>query len=140
MQLTKLDHWLQQKFVHQTHIFCLRLPERKLPSGIKIEALNVKKLGDHKYKLVVKSNKRAQKVLGLLKNEGVMYMTQVVDRKGFIGALVVPDRGRSFTYQLLGRALILSSLISVFFFLYRVSQNEAIMSKIKSAVNELNVN
>ena len=44
MQLTKLDRWLKERFIYETHILTLRLPERELPEGVEIEDIEQKKV------------------------------------------------------------------------------------------------
>ena len=36
MQLTKFDRWLREKFIYQTHIYTMRLPESALPAQVLI--------------------------------------------------------------------------------------------------------
>ncbi len=38
MQLTRLDRWLRNKFVHEIHVYSLRPPE-VLPAGIRAEEM-----------------------------------------------------------------------------------------------------
>lgn len=144
MQLTKLDHWLKQRFVYQTHIFCLRLPEERFPKGVSSEALEVSKLGAFKYKLIIKDNDVADSVIELLKSENIMHSTRVVDGKSWLNKWVMPDAGKSFTFQMIGRMLILLSVCSLFFGLYQVSKNEELMSSLRvllqQSIDELNVN
>ena len=37
MQLTKLDRWLKERFIYETHILTLRLPEVELPDGAEVQ-------------------------------------------------------------------------------------------------------
>jgi len=60
MQLTKLDRWLKERFIYETHIFVLRLPEERLPRGVKIQDVDSKKTGDYKHKLIIKDNELAE--------------------------------------------------------------------------------
>lgn len=137
MQLTKLDHWLKQKFLHQTYIFSLRLPEQKLPRGVKISNVKSNKKGDYKYKLAVKNNEVAQKAIGILKEEGLMHSTHIVDVSNRFNKLIVPSSGRSFTYLWLGRFAVLSTLASFCWFIYILSKNEQLSSSIRDSIQEV---
>ena len=139
MQATKLDHWLKQTFVYETHVFCLRLPDQKFSSAVKVEKLNVKKLGDFKYKLTIKNNEKAQETIDLLKVEHIMYTTRVVNGNNPLNKLIMPAGGKSFTYQLLGRIFILISICSAFFWLYGFFQNEKVRELLKSGLEDLNI-
>lgn len=139
MQLTKLDHWLKQKFVYETHIFCLRLPDKRFRRSVKVENFNTKKSGDYKYKLRIKKNKEADRVIKVLKEEHIMHAAHIVEGKSPFNGFVMPSGGKSFSYQLLGRLIILTSLVVFLFGIYRLYQNEEVRSKVESAFKELNV-
>jgi len=98
MQLTKLDRWLKERFIYETHIFTLRLPEEGLPRRVRIEDVDQTKSGDYRYRLVVKNNKLAEKVLTILKGNQLMYATHVVEGKHWYNRRIAPD-GESFTYR-----------------------------------------
>ncbi|MGJ8661051.1 MAG: hypothetical protein ACSHXL_03360 [Bacteroidota bacterium] len=140
MQLTKLDHWLKQKFVYQTYVFCLRLPEKKLGRGVSVEALDIKKTGDFKYKLVIKNNDLAERTLSILKNEHIMHATHIVQAKGLFNKWIMPEKGKSFTWQMIGRLLLLMTLCSLGVGIYKLSKNPEVRSKVKSAVDEFRAN
>ncbi|MGJ8676826.1 MAG: hypothetical protein ACSHX0_04870 [Akkermansiaceae bacterium] len=140
MQLTKLDHWLKQKFVYQTYIFCLRLPEKKLGRGVSVKSLETVKTGDFKYKLVIKDNKVAERTFSILKSEHIMHATHIVNGKGLLNKWIMPDKGRSFTWQMVGRLLILMTLCTVCIGVYKLIQNPEFMSKLSSALDEIKVN
>jgi hypothetical protein len=38
MQLTRLDRWLRERYVYETHVYTLRLPET-VPAGVIAEEL-----------------------------------------------------------------------------------------------------
>ena len=104
MQLTKLDHWLKERFIYETHIFTLRLPEQGLPSGVHVEDVDSKKSGAYRHKLVIKDNDLAEKVLIILKNNKLMYATHIVEGKHWYNERIAPQ-GSSFTYRWISRAI-----------------------------------
>lgn len=137
MQLTKFDHWLKQKFVYQTHVFTLRLPEQPLSREVFVEEIDVKKRGDFRYKLTIQDNKKAEEVMELLKNEHIMHTTRIIDKKSRFNRFIMPPGGKSFTFQLIGRIVVFTFICSLGYGVYRISKNETAMSLIRSSIEEL---
>lgn len=135
MQLTKLDHWLKQRFIHETHIFTMRLPKRRLPFGVSKRKVDAQKRGDYTKKLIVRNNKTAEKVLELLKKEQIMYATHVVEGKHWYNNLIAPV-GKSFTYQTIGRVALVLTLCYAAYGLYLLSQDEKLMKTVKETIYE----
>lgn len=104
MQLTKLDRWLKERFIYETHIFTLRLPEEGLPRGVRIVDVDSNKSGDYRHKLVIKDNALADKVLTILKENQLMYATHVVEGKHWYNERIAPQ-GKSFTYRWILRVI-----------------------------------
>lgn len=98
MQLTKLDRWLKERFIYETHIFTLRLPEAGLPRGVRVEDVESEKSGDYRHKLVIRNNALAERVIELLKANHLMYATHVVEGKHWYNQRIAPH-GKSFTYR-----------------------------------------
>ena len=136
MQLTKLDRWLKERFIYETHIFVLRLPEEKLPRGVKVQEVAAKKSGDYTHKLMMKDNDLAEYVIQMLKDNSLMYATHVVEGKHWYNKRIAPD-GKSFTLMWFNRFLLLMGICSVIFGLNKLRQNEKVAKIIEDSINEL---
>lgn len=136
MQLTKLDRWLKERFIYETHIFTLRLPEGGLPRGVVIEDVECKKAGDYRHKLVIKDNDLADEVLTILKTNKLMYATHIVEGKHWYNQRIAPD-GKSFTYRWVFRfvALVLACIGGWGAFL--VLRNPELIATVKDTLREL---
>lgn len=136
MQLTKLDRWLKERFIYETHIFTLRLPEEGLPTGVVVKELEENKGGDYRHRLIIQDNEIAEQVIGFLKQQQIMHATHIVEGKHWYNQRIAPT-GRSFTFQWL-----LRSLTGVFVYfagwgVYLLSQNEELMNTLKATIEEL---
>lgn len=136
MQLTKFDRWLKESFIYETHIFTLRLPDFKLPHGVRVNELDQNTGGDYRYRLCIQNNKVADQTLTMLKEHHMMCATHVVEGKHWYNRRIAPE-GRSFSYQWIWRGitgvLILSVVVGVIILL----QNPELIATIKDTVNEL---
>ncbi|MES2440100.1 MAG: hypothetical protein V4584_13610 [Verrucomicrobiota bacterium] len=112
MQLTRFDRWLREKYVYETHIHTLRLPE-SLPAGIR--TVEIPDIPGKRYKhlFVAKSSKVADELISHLKENSQMYTTQIVDRKDWYVPFIAP-KNKSVTWWLFSAVFI---TISVFFVL-----------------------
>ena len=90
--LTRVDHWLRDKFIFQTHIYTLRLPE-KLPHGIKVRELPTSPSNKFRYRLIANSNKTTDKLVEKLGEAGLMFKTQVVEKKTLLKPIICPKGG-----------------------------------------------
>ena len=136
MQLTKLDRWLKERFIYETHIFVLRLPDEKFPKGVTVKDVKAQKAGDYQYKLIIKDNDLAAYVIQLLKDHSLMYATHVVEGKHWYNSRLAPE-GKSFTLSWISRFLLFLGLCSLGWGLYVFSKNEAVAREIKAAIEEL---
>ena len=116
MQLTRFDRWLREKYVYETHIHTLR-PPPSLPHGIR--EVKIPDIAGRRYKhlFVAKSNKLADQLILLLKENSQMYTTQVVDRTGWYVPFIAP-KNKSVTWWVISTILI---LIGLFFLLLRLN-------------------
>jgi len=136
MQLTKLDRWLKERFIYETHIFVLRLPDEKLPRGVKVQDVDSRKTGDYKHKLVIKDNDLADYVIQLLKDNRLMYATHVVEGKYWYNNRIAPE-GKSFTFVWVSRFLIFLGLCFAAWGINLIRQNETVVLEIRTAIEEL---
>ena len=136
MQLTKLDRWLKERFIYETHIFTLRLPECKLPKGVEIEDVEQNKGGDYRHRIMIKDNEIAQNVMKLLKEDHIMHATHVVEGKNWYNQRIAPE-GKSFTYRWILRFISLIILSAGAYGVFKLSQNEELRSTIMDTIEEL---
>jgi hypothetical protein len=114
MQLTHFDRWLREKFVYETHILTLRLPE-SIPEGIR--AVDLPEAAGKRYKhlFIADSSKAADALIHQLKESGQMYTTRIVDRNAWFVPFIAPKE-KSVTWWCF--SLIIISTCVVFALLY----------------------
>ncbi len=110
MQLTRFDRWLREKYVYETHIQTLRLPE-SLPVGIR--AVETPEVAGRRYKhlFIAASSGAADDLIRQLKENSQMYTTQIVDREAWYVPFIAP-KTKSVTWWMFSTVII---VISVFF-------------------------
>lgn len=115
MQLTRFDRWLREKFVYETHIQTLRLPEQ-VPAGIQVVELPEAPGKRYKHLFVAKRSQDADELIQSLKENSQMYTTQIVDRDAWFVPFIAPKE-KSVSWWLISVVLI---SISCFFVLLYV--------------------
>lgn len=110
MQLTRFDRWLREKFVYETHIHTLRMPE-SIPAGIRAVELPEVPGKRYKHLFVAKSSKAADELILQLKEASQMYTTQIVDSEAWYVRFIAPKE-KSPTWWLFSTSLI---IVAVFF-------------------------
>jgi len=136
MQLTKLDRWLKERFIYETHIFTLRLPERELPSGVRVEDVEQNKGGDYRYRIMIKDNEIAENVTRMLKEDHIMHAVHVVEGGNWYNQRIAPE-GKSFTYRWILRFFSLIMVCAGAYGAFKLSQNEELRSTIMDTIEEL---
>jgi hypothetical protein len=96
MQLTRLDRWLRQKFVYETHVYTLRPPE-SLPPGVIAEELPESPGRRYKHRFILRSESAVAELIGQLREANQMFTTRVVDREAWYVALIAPQ-GKSISW------------------------------------------
>jgi hypothetical protein len=133
MQQTKLDQWLKARFIHETHILTLRLPDEPLPKGVEVKPTGQTTKGAYQHKLIVKSNEKAEKVIVLLKENHFMHSVLVVEGRHWYNKFIAPQ-GLSFTYRWILRGLGLVLLLSACWGIYILMQNADLMKSMKETM------
>lgn len=110
MQLTRFDRWLREKYVYETHIHTLRVPE-SLPAGIQTREIPDVPGKRYKHLFVASSSGDADQLIAQLKENSQMYTTQIVDRDDWYVPFLAP-KDKSVTWWLFSMVVI---IISVFF-------------------------
>ena len=136
MQLTKLDRWLKERFIYETHIFTLRLPEGELPSGVRVEEVEQNKSGDYRHRIMIKDNEIAENVMKQLKEDLIMHATHVVEGENWYNQRIAPE-GKSFTYMWIFRFFGLIMVCAGAYGAFKLSQNEELRSTIMDTIEEL---
>lgn len=136
MQLTKFDHWLKERFIYETHIFTLRLPESGFPSGVDVQELDQNKGGDYRHRIIVKDNKVAEDVILMLRKNHIMHATQVIEGKNWYNKRIAP-KGKSFTYMWIFRFFALMGISSLAFGGFKLWQNKELRQSIQETITEL---
>lgn len=135
MQLTKFDRWLKERFIYETHIFTMRLPEDPLPRGVKVDELDENEHGAHRYMLTIASNATAERVIDQLKENHLMHKTHLVEGRHWYNAFIAPQ-GKSFTYRWIIRVIGVLMLASFFWSIYTLMQNQDWMKTIKETIKD----
>ena len=131
--LTPVDHWLRERFLLQTHVYTLRLPE-KLPRGIKVSELPESPSNKFRYRLVANSNGTTAKLVEKLGEAGMMFKTQVVEKKTVLKPIICP-RGGSFLLNVFWM-FSLAGLTYVFLRVFRALTSDAVfMENFRGAVD-----
>jgi hypothetical protein len=136
MQLTKLDRWLKERFIYETHILTLRLPERELPSGVEIEDIEQNKGGDYRHRIMIKDNEIAQNMMQLLKEDHIMHAVHVVEGKNWYNQRIAPE-GKSFTYMWILRFISIILISAGAYGVFKLAQNEELRNTIMDTIEEL---
>jgi len=96
MQLTRLDRWLRERFVYETHIYTLRLPEA-VPPGVIAEELPESPGRRFKHRFILRSDAAVQALIEQLREGNQMFTTRVVDREAWYVPLIAPH-GKSISW------------------------------------------
>ncbi len=136
MQLTRLDRWLKERFIYETHIFTLRIPEEGLPPGVEVSEVEQKKSGDYKYRLVINDNELSEQFIQDLKEGHIMHAAHIVEGKHWYNKRISPE-GKSFTFMWILRFFTFCGVCWAGYGIYLLSQNEALMSTLKDTIDEL---
>lgn len=90
--LTPVDHWLRDKFLLQTHVYTLRLPE-KLPRGVTVRELPESPSNKYRYRMVADTSIATEKLVTKLGEAGMMFKTQVVEKNTPLKPIIAPKGG-----------------------------------------------
>lgn len=110
MQLTRLDRWLLESFVQETHIYTLS-PPASLPSGIREIPMPDAPGRRFQHHFVARNGRAAERLIATLRQAGQMFSTQVVERHSWYSPLIAP-KGRSATWRVVW---IMLTCIGLFF-------------------------
>jgi hypothetical protein len=96
MQLTRLDRWLRERYVYETHIYTLRMPE-SVPAGVIVEELPESPGRRFRHRFILRSESAVTALIEQLRDGNQMFTTRVVDREAWYVPLIAPQ-GKSITW------------------------------------------
>ena len=133
MQLTRFDRWLREKFVYETHIHTLRLPE-SLPAGIQPVDLPDAPGKRYKHLFIAKSSQAADELIRQLKENSQMYTTQIVDREAWFVPFIAPKE-KSVTWWLFSVVIISTAVFFVLLYVKGLVQDPEFRKNFMEAVD-----
>jgi hypothetical protein len=135
MQLTRFDRWLLEEFVHETHIYTLSAPA-SVPPGIK-ELPKPDAPGTRfQHHFVAKKSQPAEALIGILKDNGQMFSTQVIDRRAWYVPIIAPH-GKSITWRAIWIIVTIVSLLSLSAYLKQFLANPELRQNVIDAIKTL---
>ena len=132
MQLTRIDRWLLEEFVHETHIYTLSAPS-SIPRGIREVPLPDTPGRRFQHHFVATNGKKADALVAVLREGGQMFSTQVVDRKAWY-VPIIGRRGVSFTWMVVWIISACSGLLTAASYLHRLSMNPEFRKNLSDAI------
>lgn len=121
MQLTRFDRWLREKYVYETHIHTLRLPD-SIPEGIRAVELPDVPGKRYKHLFVAKQSKAADELISQLKENGQMYTTQIVDCDAWYVPFIAP-KDKSLTWWLFTVAFVTACAFFVLLYVKSLAED-----------------
>ena len=129
MQLTKFDRWLREKFIYQTHIYTMRLPESALPAQVLIEELEETPARRYRYRLVVNAKQDLETLLAALRKGNQMFTTRVVETNPWYKPIIAP-KGKSFFFRIFWWVVVVVLVSTAFLLGYMVLSNEELKTEL----------
>jgi hypothetical protein len=135
MQLTRFDRWLREKFVYETHIYTLRAPEH-IPRGVVARDLPEVPGKRFRHLFIVRGNKAVDELVTALREQNMMFNTQIVDRKAWFTPFVAPEN-RSVTWWLVSTLAIISASVSALYYVKTLLDQPEIRKNLMDALEIL---
>ena len=114
MQLTRIDRWLREKYVYETHIHTLR-PVESVPKDVRVVEIPDIPGKRYKHLFIANTSAGADTLIAHLKENSQMYTTQIVDRDEWFVPFLVP-KDKSVTWGIV--FITLASIAAFFVLLY----------------------
>ena len=133
MQLTRFDRWLREKYVYETHIHTLRLPE-SLPAGIQTREIPDVPGKRYKHLFVASRSTDADQLISQLKQDSQMYTTQIVDRNDWYVPLIAP-KNKSVTWWLFSFMIISISVLFALAYVKTLVEDPVFRQSFMDALN-----
>ena len=104
MQQTRLDRWLKEKFVLETHVLTLSEPPH-VPAGVKLEPQELTMSNRFKFRMIVRDRRELERTLQALVDANQTFTTKVQPRKTVLRRVFDDPLGASFTWRVVGYAI-----------------------------------
>jgi len=125
MQQTRLDRWLRDKFIHETHVFTVQKPPL-IPWRVKKKKLQTSTTNRFNYQLIVRNRKKLDRITATLREQNMTFVCKVINRRRWCSNLFDNRHGKSFTYRIVWYTLMTSAAISLYLYFPREWIHDAI--------------
>ena len=136
MQLTQIDRWLRERFIYQTHVYTMRLPESGLSRQVTIEELEETPGRRYRYRLVVNAKRDLESLLTALRSGNQMFVTRVVETDPWYRPIIAP-RGKSFFFRTFWWAAVAGLVVIALGVGYQVNSDAELKAEIMQSVDVL---
>ncbi len=135
MQLTRLDRWLLEEFVQETHVYTLS-PPSAVPRGVREIPLPDTPGRRFQHHFVASNVRTADLLIATLRQGGQMFSTNVVERRAWYVPLIAP-KGSSVTWRVVWIILISISSLTATSYLRKLWANPELRKTLSEAIETL---
>jgi hypothetical protein len=132
MQQTRIDRWLRERFVYETHIYSMR-PAGKLPSGVKTRELPPAPGRQYAIHYIVRNKAKAKILIQRLKDDGQIFTTRVVDRGTWFVPFIAPQ-GRSFSWRIIWSCFFIGSVLAAAYGATKAWENDTLRNRVLESI------
>ncbi|HBM78318.1 MAG TPA: hypothetical protein DD438_09410 [Verrucomicrobiales bacterium] len=136
MQLTPIDRWLRERFIYQTHVYTMRLPESGLSGQVTIEVLGESPSRRYRYRLVVNAKRDLESLLTALRSGNQMFATRIVETDPWYRPIIAP-KGKSFFFRTFWWTVTAGCIAIALSLTYRINSDEELKAEIGQSLNTL---
>ena len=136
MQLTQIDRWLRERFIYETHVYTMRLPESGLSNQITIEELEASPSRRYRYRLIVNAKRDLESLLQALRSGNQMFATRIVETDPWYRPIIAP-KGKSFFFRTFWWFVFAGLITVVLGMGYRISSDDELKDEIMKSVETL---
>ena len=136
MQLTQIDRWLRERFIYQTHVYTMRLPESGLSGQVTVEELEESPSRRYRYRLIVNAKRDLESLLTALRSGNQMFVTRIVETDPWYRPIIAP-RGKSFFFRTFWWTVIAGFAVTALGLGYRIHSDEGLKTEIMQSVDTL---
>ncbi|HCQ39278.1 MAG: hypothetical protein CMP30_05115 [Roseibacillus sp.] len=136
MQLTPIDRWLRERFIYQTHVYTMRLPESGLSGQVTIEELGESPSRRYRYRLVVNAKRDLESLLTALRSGNQMFATRIVETDPWYRPIIAP-KGKSFFFRTFWWTVTAGCIAIALSLTYRINSDEELKAEIGQSLNTL---